>query len=263
MAERKLTPREKQLKREDPERFALLMANRTKRKGSMKTGLTKFSKDKTFKPTKKKKKVKPTQRIGGGTLFSKLSKDSVTDSAKKREDKVRPKNARPALVIKPSVLEDPKKRGSMTSGLNRAKKIAKEREDKVNRNLTLGKTVIPTPKIPKAMTMKKKSVPPKKKSPPKVKADPYRYLNDYRIEKTAADDDYDPRETAMEAMFGGFKTGDFTARDQELKDGTMLTYDFPDSDDMKKGGSIKKKMKKGKVTKRAALRGQGKALRGF
>jgi hypothetical protein len=32
---------------------------------------------------------------------------------------------------------------------------------------------------------------------------------------------------------------------------------------MKKGGSIKKKMKKGKVRKRAALRGQGKALRGF
>jgi len=304
MAERKLTPREKQLKREDPERFALLMANRTKRKGSMKTGLTKFSKDKTFKPTKKKKKVKPTQRIGGGTLFSKLSKDSVTDSAKKREDKVRPKMAKPVVAIKPSVskkrgsmttgldrakniakkreakmakpivaikpsvLKDPEKRGSMTSGLNRAKKIAKEREDKVNRNLTLGKTVIPTPKIPKAMTMKKKSVPPKKKSPPKVKADPYRYLNDYRIEKTAADDNYDPRETAMEAMFGGFKTGDFTAKDQMVENpftGKPMTleYDFPDSDDMKKGGSIKKKMKKGKVTKRAALRGQGKALRGF
>ena len=73
----------------------------------------------------------------------------------------------------------------------------------------------------------------------------------------------DTRKTLMEAMFGGFKTGDFTARDQELKDGTMLTYDFPDSDDMKKGGSIKKKMKKGKVKKRAALRGYGKALRGF
>ena len=33
--------------------------------------------------------------------------------------------------------------------------------------------------------------------------------------------------------------------------------------DSKSGGSIKKKMKKTKVKKRAALRGQGKALRGF
>jgi len=293
MAERKLTPREKQLKREDPERFALLMANRTKRKGSMKTGLTKFSKDKTFKPIKKKKKVKPNQRIGGGTLFSKLGKDLVTDSAEKREDKVRPKMAKPALAVKPSVLEDPKKRGSMKLGLDRAKKIAKEREDKVNRKLTLGKKVIPTP-IPKAMTIKKKRAPSKKRSPiaksdtrylndyriektaaddnfnprakkrsPIAKSDT-RYLNDYRIEKTAADDDYDPRNTLFEAMFGGFKTGDWEAKDQMLKDGTMLTYDFPeDLENMKKGGSIKKKMKKGKVTKRAALRGQGKALRGF
>ena len=36
-----------------------------------------------------------------------------------------------------------------------------------------------------------------------------------------------------------------------------------DPEDMKKGGSIKKKIKKGKVKKRASLRGQGKALRGF
>jgi hypothetical protein len=46
-----------------------------------------------------------------------------------------------------------------------------------------------------------------------------------------------------------------------------IEYSYPSSDDpdnnMKKGGSIKKKMKKGKVRKRAALRGQGKALRGF
>ena len=72
------------------------------------------------------------------------------------------------------------------------------------------------------------------------------------------------RNTLFEAMFGGFETGDWEAKDQMLKDGTMLTYDFPeDLENMKKGGSIKKKMKKGKVTKRAALRGQGKALRGF
>ena len=66
----------------------------------------------------------------------------------------------------------------------------------------------------------------------------------------------DTRKTLMEAMFGGFKTGDFTARDQELKDGTMLTYDFPDSDDMKKGGKVRRRMG-GKV------RGYGKAQRGY
>ena len=72
------------------------------------------------------------------------------------------------------------------------------------------------------------------------------------------------RNTLFEAMFGGFETGDWEAKDQMLKDGTMLTYGVPeDLENMKKGGSIKKKMKKGKVTKRAALRGQGKALRGF
>ena len=304
MAERKLTPREKQLKREDPERFALLMANRTKRKGSMKTGLTKFSKDKTFKPTKKKKKVKPNQRIGGGTLFSKLGKDSVTDSAKKREDKVRRKMAKPVVAIKPSVskkrgsmttgldrakniakkreakmakpivaikpsgLKDSKKRGSMKPGLDKAKNIAKKREDKVNRKLTLGKKVIPTP-IPKAMTMKKKPAPSKKRSP--IAKSDTRYLNDYRIEKTAADADYDPRKTVDGAMLGGYGTpkdfpdkivtNPFTGKPMTIE------YSYPSSDDpdnnMKKGGSIKKKMKKGKVTKRAALRGQGKALKGF
>ena len=295
MAERKLTPREKQLKREDPERFALLMANRTKRKGSMKTGLTKFSKDKTFKPTKKKKKVKRNQRIGGGTLFSKLSKDSVTDSAEKREDKVRPKRAKPVVAIKSSVLKDSKKRGSMKPGLDKVKKIAKKREDKVNRNLTLGKKVIPTP-IPKAMTMKKKPVSPKKKRSPIAKSDTRylndyriekttaddnydprakkrspiaksdtRYLNDYRIEKTAADDNYDPRESLFGAMFSGNQTPeDKVVRNPFTGNDMMLSYDFPeDTEDMKKGGSIKKKMKKGKVRKRAALRGQGKALRGF
>ena len=88
-------------------------------------------------------------------------------------------------------------------------------------------------------------------------------LQDF-IDEDDTPDDYTPpkkskpdtRKTLMEAMFGGFKTGDFTARDQELKDGTMLTYDFPDSDDMKKGGKVRRRMG-GKV------RGYGKAQRGY
>ena len=78
------------------------------------------------------------------------------------------------------------------------------------------------------------------------------------------------RKSLGEAMFGGFKTGDFTPKDQIVKnpftgEDMELKYEYPDDPDdgMKHGGSIKKKMKKTKVKKRAALRGYGKALRGF
>ena len=140
--------------------------------------------------------------------------------------------------------------GTMKPGLNAAVKIANKREDKIR--------------------------PPKKKKPTAVKptsrkvkpVDPYRYLSDNIDEEELSNKMPEKRKTLGEAMFGGFKTGDFTAKDQMVENpftGKPMTleYDFPDSDDMKKGGSIKKKMKKGKVKKRAALRGQGKALRGF
>tara|TARA_R100000808_G_scaffold8284_1_gene23600 strand:- start:6 stop:1199 length:1194 start_codon:yes stop_codon:yes gene_type:complete len=78
------------------------------------------------------------------------------------------------------------------------------------------------------------------------------------------------RKSLGEAMFGGFKTGDFTPKDQTVKNpftgkDMELKYEYPDDPDdgMKKGGSIKKNMKKTKIKKRAALRGYGKALRGF
>ena len=78
------------------------------------------------------------------------------------------------------------------------------------------------------------------------------------------------RKTLGEAMFGGFKTGDWSAKDQVVEnpitgEDMELKYEYPEDPDegMKKGGSIKKKMKKTKVKKRAALRGYGKALRGF
>jgi hypothetical protein len=82
------------------------------------------------------------------------------------------------------------------------------------------------------------------------------------------------RKSLFDAMFGGFKTGDFTPKDQIVKnpftgEDMELKYEYPDDPDdgMKKGGSIKKNMKKKKaktkVKKRAALRGYGKALRGF
>ena len=121
----------------------------------------------------------------------------------------------------------------------------------------------------------KKKPPPKKPTvvkptSRKVKpVDPYRYLSDNIDEEGISNKMPKKLKTLGEAMFGGFKTGDFTAKNQMVKNpftGKPMTleYDYPeDPEDMKKGGSIKKKMKKGKVKKRAALRGQGKALRGF
>ena len=82
------------------------------------------------------------------------------------------------------------------------------------------------------------------------------------------------RKSLGEAMFGGFKTGDFTPKDQTVKNpftgkDMEIKYEYPDDPDdgMKHGGSIKKNMKKKKaktkVKKRIALRGYGAALRGF
>ena len=126
MAERKLTKSELKMKQRDPKKFAELQKIRARRAKGYKRTLG----PKVVKPTKKKK-VKRNQRIGGGTLYSKLSKDSVTDSAKKREDKVRPKITKPVIAIKPSVTKDSKKRGSMKPGLNAAVKSANKREDKI------------------------------------------------------------------------------------------------------------------------------------
>jgi hypothetical protein len=71
----------------------------------------------------------------------------------------------------------------------------------------------------------------------------------------------DKRKSLSDALFGGFKTGDFTAKNQTVKNpftGNDMTieYDFPDSDDMKKGGKVRRRMG-GKV------RGYGKAQRGY
>jgi len=72
----------------------------------------------------------------------------------------------------------------------------------------------------------------------------------------------DKRKSLSDALFGGFKTGDFTAKNQTVKNpftGNDMTieYDFPDSDDMKKGGKVRRRM--GGVIKK----GFGKATRGY
>ena len=109
----------------------------------------------------------------------------------------------------------------------------------------------------------------KNKGKPKKK-DPYKYKQNFIDELTAAPDNYktskksttkknkpDTRKSLMEAMFGGFKTGDFTAKNQTVKNpftGNDMTieYDFP----KKMGGKVKRRMG-GKV------KGYGKAQRGY
>ena len=74
------------------------------------------------------------------------------------------------------------------------------------------------------------------------------------------------RESLFEAMFSGGEAKNQIVKNPFTGNDMTLEYDYPDDpDDMKKGGSIKKNMKKKKtkIKKRASLRGQGKALRGF
>ena len=119
-------------------------------------------------------------------------------------------------------------------------------------------------KKPKIVTKAKKNkVKPKKK-------DPYKYNQNFIDEPTAAPDNYktskksttkknkpDKRKSLSDALFGGFKTGDFTAKNQTVKNpftGNDMTieYDFP----KKMGGKVKRRMG-GKV------KGYGKAQRGY
>ena len=76
----------------------------------------------------------------------------------------------------------------------------------------------------------------------------------------------DTRKSLFEAMFSGGEAKNQIVKNPFTGNDMTLEYDYPDDpDDMKKGGSIKKNMKKKKtkIKKRASLRGQGKALRGF
>tara|TARA_B100001123_G_scaffold293155_1_gene326727 strand:+ start:99 stop:1334 length:1236 start_codon:yes stop_codon:yes gene_type:complete len=136
----------------------------------------------------------------------------------------------------------------------------------------------PKPKVVSAPLPKPKPKPkvvsaplPKPKPKRKSKIKDFTDVNeiDYDTDKDEGNGT-EERKSLGEAMFGGFKTGDFTPKDQTVKNpftgkDMELKYEYPDDPDdgMKKGGSIKKNMKKTKIKKRAALRGYGKALRGF
>ena len=58
-------------------------------------------------------------------------------------------------------------------------------------------------------------------------------------------------------------TGDIVGTEEAFADAEIPLDNYIEGYDLKKGGSIKKKMKKTKSKKRICLRGQGAALRGF
>ena len=58
-------------------------------------------------------------------------------------------------------------------------------------------------------------------------------------------------------------TGDIVGTEEAFADAEIPLENYIEGYDLKKGGSIKKKMKKTKAKKRIALRGYGAALRGF
>tara|TARA_A100000172_G_scaffold20591_1_gene11703 strand:- start:3253 stop:3990 length:738 start_codon:yes stop_codon:yes gene_type:complete len=245
MAERKLTKSELRLKKSDPKRFAELQKIRARRVKGYKRPLG----PKVVKPIKKKEK-KLNQRIGRGTMKPGL--DNAYKSAIERENE-RKSKSKPVIAVKPNK----PKRGSMKPGLDNAYKSAIERENKIR----------PLPKdIPNKSVVVKKPKKPKKPdltyredegSP--IGTAPEKSTKTYTPRKK-----YEGGIDFYETPFGRIKadsSDDAFSFDVEEKDGGYLKRDMMIK--RKKGGSIKKKIKKGKVKKRASLRGQGKALRGF
>ena len=232
MAERKLTKSELKMKQRDPKKFAELQKIRARRaKGYKRTlrdlsispKLSMRSGPKVVKPTKKKK-VTRNQRIGGGTMKPGLN--AAVKSAEEKEDKRT--IAKPIIKKKPLVLKNVIRRGTLKPGLNAAVKSANKREDKIR---PFGK---------KKPTVVK---PTSRKTTPLDLT----YRDDEGSPIGTVDRKSKPKKlrTLTEAMFGSDQTPEnemvrnpFTGKPMSLE------YDFPeDPEDMKKGGSIKKKIK--------------------
>ena len=151
--------------------------------------------------------------------------------------------------------KDERVKFSITNALK--KKATPKAEERIKASLKTKK--------PKIVTKAKKNkVKPKKK-------DPYKYKQNFIDELTAAPDNYktskksttkknkpDTRKSLSDVLFGGFKTGDFTAKNQTVKNpftGNDMTieYDYP----KKMGGKVRRRM--GGIIKK----GFGKAQRGY
>jgi hypothetical protein len=273
------------------EKNAFLDVKKNKKKTKPKSSLAKTVESiSKFKKRKKPKKASPS-------LISKAAAKPVSSTSKK--DKTPKQTTGRSLLPKQRATKVVKKKprnisdtlASERGNVFRIKKdvnkkpknisdvLAKERG-----NVFRIKGGVKTDDVTTPAKRKKVVAPLPKKKPSKnifrdvttIKPKPVGYQPE-----TDAAEGYDPdgktvttgkkRKSVLDAMFGGFKSGDFSEKDTIVRNpftgGDMdISYEYPEDPDsveaMYRGGSIKKGMKRTKVRKRAALRGHRKERRG-
>ena len=227
------------------------------------------------KPPKTTTKIPPTPKKPSTKTTKKPLGPSVKGIKPPKVITTRP----PTKITTKPPTKIPKKPSTKTTKKPlRTRIVSAARKRATTPNIIKGKAVIPTvtalgPKSVKAKDPIYRNVVTKKPEPIRYQDDEGAPLGTASEKSTLTTDK--KRKSLFDAMLGDpIKTGDFSAKDQIVKNpftgkDMQLTYEYPEDPDegMKKGGSIKKNMKKKKaktkVKKRAALRGYGKALRGF
>ena len=210
------------------------------------------------------KKVTPIGNVKRGSMKPGL--DAAAASAKKRDA---------AIAAKRSAPKPPKKfksnvaRGTMKPGLDAAAASAKKREPTVKR-ITANPIKVPTnkrfePKPPPAVVPAKPI-----KRTPKVNIgteDPAANVGPGKTIRTNPKGEGSLTGLSMKELMSKIEDAEFPTDpdDPSAYDIEDLKADLKQLRGRKKGGSVKKKVRKKKtaVKKRAALRGYGKALRGF
>ena len=246
------------------EKNAFLDVKKNKKKTKPKSSLAKTVESiSKFKKRKKPKKASPS-------LISKAVAKPVSSASKK---------AKTTKPTRRSLLPEQLATKGRDTFTDISDVLAKERG-----NVFRIKGGVKTDDVTTPAKRKKVVAPLPKKKPPKnifrdvttKKREPIKYQPD-----DEAAEGYDPdgktvttgkkRKSVLDAMFGGFKSGDFSEKDTIVRNpftgGDMdISYEYPEDPDsveaMYRGGSIKKGMKKTKVRKRAALRGHRKERRG-
>ncbi len=227
------------------------------------------------KPPKTTTKIPPTPKKPSTKTTKKPLGPSVKGIKPPKVITTRPPTK---ITTKPPTKITKKPSTKTTKKPLRTRIVSAARKRATTPNIIKGKAVIPTvtalgPKSVKAKDPIYRNVVTKKPEPIRYQDDEGAPLGTASEKSTLTTDK--KRKSLFDAMLGDpIKTGDFSAKDQIVKNpftgkDMQLTYEYPEDPDegMKKGGSIKKNMKKKKaktkVKKRAALRGYGKALRGF
>ena len=227
------------------------------------------------KPPKTTTKIPPTPKKPSTKTTKKPLGPSVKGIKPPKVITTRPPTK---ITTKPPTKITKKPSTKTTKKPLRTRIVSAARKRATTPNIIKGKAVIPTvtalgPKSVKAKDPIYRNVVTKKPEPIRYQDDEGAPLGTASEKSTLTTDK--KRKSLFDAMLGDpIKTGDFSAKDQIVKnpftgEDMELKYEYPDDPDdgMKKGGSIKKNMKKKKaktkVKKRIALRGYGAALRGF